>query len=72
MTNEPELVTVKLRMLKINLDRIAGAAAVNGESVQDAINRACAFYEAFSLVSRFTKVRWTDVSGVEHKALIYK
>lgn len=72
MSEQPETVAVRVEMLKQNLDRITGAAAVNGESVTDAINRACAFYEAFSVVSRFTIISWKDVTGDKHKALVYK
>lgn len=65
-------VPVSFYLFKKNLDRITGAATVNGESVTDAINRACAFYEALSVVSRFTIISWEDVSGNKHKALVYK
>lgn len=65
-------VTVRFDMLKSNFDKISGAAAVNGESVTTALNRAAAFYEVFSMVDRFHKVSWTDSTGQRRKALIYK
>ncbi len=70
MTTEPEHVPLTVNVLVGNYKRIEGAAAINGESKTDAINRAFAFYEIISTAAPNTLVTYTDAAGAEHQLVV--
>lgn len=69
-TEEPALTKLIVMVLRSNMLRIEGAAAINGESTTDAINRAFGFYEIISTAAPNTLITYTDVKGVEHRLVV--
>lgn len=63
-------VTIKFKLLDHNYELLYSAAVFQGESLQVALNRACAFYEVLHRGKPGGTVSWTDGDGNERKVLI--
>jgi hypothetical protein len=57
---------VQFWCLQVNYDKIYSAAAHNGETVTDAMNRALAFYQLITTLKVGQTAHWHDRDLVEH------
>lgn len=65
--DDPEVVELKVYVLRSNLDHLVKASGDLKESRTDVVNRALAFYSMAMTAKRFTWISWRDVWGNRHK-----
>lgn len=58
-----DYVTIRFRLLNPNYEKLWTAAAMNGESREEVLNRAVALYEILHRAEPHKAVSWKDVDG---------
>jgi hypothetical protein len=71
LTSDPQdCITVTFHLLNKNWEMLYSAAAMNGEDMQSALNRASAMYETMNRAEPGTVVSWSDRSDVERSLIV--
>lgn len=66
---DPDYIEVTLFLLQRNYDAVGAAAIFEGESLTDAINRACIMYASAHRLGVGNAMSWKDGQGKTHKVV---
>lgn len=65
-----DIVTATVNLTTGNYEKLWATSALQGDNLDDTINRAIAVYAAITNAKPGTRIKWADRDGTEHRLVV--